>query len=141
MLISDSIPLLWLIYALMSLVVLGTGYMAVRFLPRLPRLVLVGAVAGALWMPTRFRLPLLEEGEFYSGFAPAVVVAGITFLQRDSGSMTALILLMLGVGLGVLAAVALWLLGRGAEPVKARDVPAERAERPPPSERREPVIG
>ncbi|PAU77961.1 hypothetical protein [Halomonas salipaludis] len=139
MLISDSIPLLWLIYALMSLVVLGTGYMAVRFLPRLPRLVLVGVVAGALWMPTRFRLPLLEEGEFYSGFAPAVVVAGITFLQRDGGSMaTAMILLVLGVGLGALAGVALWLLGRGGVKPEAQDAPAER---PSSSERREPVIG
>nr|WP_163502497.1 hypothetical protein [Halomonas socia] len=139
MLISDSIPLLWLIYALMSLMVLGTGYMAVRFLPRLPRLVIVGAVAGALWMPTRFRLPLIEEGEFYTGFAPAVVVAGITFLQRDGGTMaTALILLVLGVGLGTLAGVALWLLGRGGVEPEAQDAPAER---PSSSERREPVIG
>ncbi|APX93858.1 hypothetical protein BWR19_13435 [Halomonas sp. 1513] len=142
MLISDSMPLLWLIYAVLSLVVLATGYMAVRFLPRLPRLVIVGTVAGALWMPTRFRLPMLEEGEFYTGFAPAVVVAGITFLQRDGGTMTtALILLVLGIGLGAVAGVALWLLGRGGEPVEARKAPAERAERPPTSERREPVIG
>ncbi|SDL44245.1 hypothetical protein SAMN05192555_104229 [Franzmannia pantelleriensis] len=142
MLISDSMPLLWLIYAVLSLVVLATGYMAIRFLPRLPRLVIVGAVAGALWMPTRFRLPLIEEGEFYTGFAPAVVVAGITFLQRDGGTMTtALILLVLGVGLGAVAGVALWLLGRQRDEDGSQQAPAERAERPPSSERREPVIG
>ncbi|MDR5904858.1 hypothetical protein [Franzmannia qiaohouensis] len=142
MLISDSIPLLWLIYAVLSLVVLATGYMAIRFLPRLPRLVIVGAVAGALWMPTRFRLPLLEEGEFYSGFAPSVVIAGITFLQRDVSTMTtALILLVLGIGLGTLAGVALWWFGRGDAPVEARKSPPERPERPPATERREPVIG
>src|SRR5690554_1773680 len=98
MLISDSMPLLWLVYIVLSLVVLATGYMAIRFLPRLPRLVITGAVAGALWMPARFRLPLFEEGEFYTGFAPAVVVSGIAFLQRDGGTMSsALILLILGI--------------------------------------------
>ncbi len=40
MLISDSIPLLWLSYAALSLVVLVTGYLGLAFLPRLPRLVI-----------------------------------------------------------------------------------------------------
>lgn len=141
MLISDSMPLLWLIYALLSLVVLGTGYMAIRFLPRLPRLLVTGVVAGALWMPTRFRLPLLEEGEYYTGFAPAVVVSGIAFLQRDASAFsTALILLLLGVGLGAVIGVALWLVWR--RPVE-RDQPRSpsRPDKPANSERREPVIG
>ena len=142
MLISDSMPLLWLIYALLSLVVLATGYMAIRFLPRLPRLAIVGAVAGALWMPTRFRLPLLEEGEFYTGFAPSVVIAGITFLQRDVSTMTtALILLILGIALGTLAGVTLWWLGRDGAPAEASESPPKRPERPPSTQRREPVIG
>ena len=48
MLFSDSLPQLWLSYGVLSLVVLITGYLGLRLLPLLPRLVLVGVVAGGL---------------------------------------------------------------------------------------------
>ncbi|WP_217267789.1 MULTISPECIES: hypothetical protein [Halomonadaceae] len=132
MLVSDSMPLLWLIYALLSLVVLATGYMGVRFLPLLPRLALVGAVAGILWMPIRFRLPLVEEGEFYTGLAPAVLVGAISFLQRDGAMLSgAVALLLVAVTLGTAAGIGLWWLlrGREAPDVAERDERGERRKR------------
>jgi hypothetical protein len=83
MLISDSMSLLWLSYAVLSLLVLIAGYLALGFLPRLPRLVISWAVAGLMWVPARYSLPLLEQGESYHGMAPAVVVAGLSFLEGD----------------------------------------------------------
>ncbi|MFC3283420.1 hypothetical protein [Litchfieldella rifensis] len=146
MLISDSIPLLWLTYVLLSLVVLVTGYLGIRFLPFLPRLVITGMVAGSLWMPARFSLPLLEEGEFYTGLAPAVVVAGVSFLQHEGGAFaSAMTFLLVGVAIGAATGVALWVLwrrrgdndGNGAKKERA----PRRADKPATGKRREPVIG
>ncbi|EPC03259.1 hypothetical protein L861_04835 [Litchfieldella anticariensis FP35 = DSM 16096] len=146
MLISDSMPLLWLVYVLLSLVVLATGYMSIRFLPLLPRLMVTGVVAGALWMPARFSLPLLEEGEFYTGLAPAVVVAGVAFLQRDGGAFgTALTLLVIAMVIGAMTGAALWWLWRrrGEPDESKKEERAPRRSNQPASgnKRREPVIG
>ncbi|MFQ3786901.1 hypothetical protein [Halomonas sp. A29] len=108
MLTSDSMSLLWLTYLGLSLVVLLAGYLGLAFLPRLLRLPITWAVAGILWMPTRFRLPLVE-GEFYTGMAPAVVVAAVAFLERNSSVLISSGLLvvagaMLGVAVGILQA-------------------------------------
>ena len=109
MLISDSMPLLWLSYLALSLVVLATGYLAIRWLPRLPRFAITGLVAGVLWMPKGFTLAGLEGEAAYEGLAPAVVVSGIAFLQNDGEAFgSALTLLVLGAGLGVAAGVLLW---------------------------------
>jgi hypothetical protein len=106
MLTSDSMSLLWLTYLGLSLVVLLAGYLGLAFLPRMLRLPITWAVAGILWMPTRFRLPLVE-GEYYTGMAPAVVVAAVAFLERNASTLisTALLLAagaLLGLAIGVL---------------------------------------
>lgn len=116
MLASDSMSLLWLTYLGLSLVVLLAGYLGLAFLPRLLRLPLTWAVAGVLWMPTRFRLPLVE-GEYYTGMAPAIVVAAVAFLERNGAALISAGLLvaagaMLGVAVGILQ---VWLLRKNEE--------------------------
>ncbi len=122
MLTSDSMSLLWLTYLGLSLVILVTGYLGLAFLPRMLRLPITWAVAGLLWMPTRFRLPLIEEGEFYTGMAPAVVVATVAFLERNASVLMSSSLLvaagaLLGMAVGILQ---VWLL-------RSRDEPEENA--------------
>ncbi|RTR05226.1 hypothetical protein [Halomonas nitroreducens] len=148
MLISDSMSLLWLSYALLSLVVLGTGYLGLAFLPRLPRLVITWAVAGVMWVPASFRLPLMDEGEFYTGLAPAVVVAGLAFLEGDLGAMApALLLVAVAAGIGALVGLLLWRRGRHTARPAAHDESVEadassaRGRQEGGDERREPVIG
>lgn len=140
--ITDSMTLLWLSYGFLSLVVLVTGYLGLAFLPRLPRLVITWAVAGVMWMPARFQLPLLEEGDIYQGFAPAVTVAAVGFLEANAqASMPALLLTMAGGGMGVLIGLLLWWRGRHA----GAYVDMEEDEEPPEPrvrrQRREPKIG
>ncbi|WP_048307955.1 hypothetical protein [Halomonas sp. PR-M31] len=109
MLISDSMPLLWLSYLALSLFVLVTGYLGIRWLPRLPRFAITGLVAGLLWMPAGFTLSRIEGQDPYEGLAPAVVVSGIAFLQNASKTFgSALVLLLLGAGLGIALGALLW---------------------------------
>jgi hypothetical protein len=122
MLTSDSMSLLWLTYLGLSLVVLIAGYLGLAFLPRMLRLPITWAVAGIMWMPTRFRLPLIEEGEFYTGMAPAVVVATVAILERNASVLMSSGLLvaagaLLGMAVGILQ---VWLL-------RTNDVPEEGA--------------
>ncbi|MDR5858121.1 hypothetical protein FZZ93_01550 [Halomonas eurihalina] len=113
MLISDSISLLWLSYGVLSLVVLGTGYLGLAFLPRLPRLVITWAVAGVMWVPSSFSTPLNDAGDAYTGMAPAVVVGGLAFLEKDGGTMaSALLLVAVAAALGGLLGLLLWRRGR-----------------------------
>lgn len=142
MLISDSMALLWLTYIVLSLVVLGSGYLGLAFLPRLPRLVITWMVAGVMWMPSRFRLPLLEEGEFYTGFAPAVMVAGVALLERNTAAMVpAAILVAVGALAGGAAGVAIWWRGRRRDDTHDTQTQHRTATSPPDDKRREPVIG
>lgn len=114
MLISDSMSLLWLSYAVLSVLVLIAGYLGLGFLPRLPRLVISWAVAGVMWVPARYTLPLLEQGESHHGMAPAVVVAGLSFLEGDrSAFAAALFVLAVAAAAGAACGVLLWRLGRG----------------------------
>jgi len=164
MLFSDSLPQLWLSYGVLSLVVLVTGYLGVRLLPLLPRLVLVGVVAGGLWMVAPFSLPLLQPGETYSGLAPAIVVMAVGVLQRDGGQVAgAFPLLLVGAAVGAALGVLAWRLlrrrrddgdddrgsgkrastppGRSAPPRRS-SAPAKRGDsRRKPGGRREPVVG
>lgn len=148
MLISDSISLLWLVYVLLSLVVLLTGYLGLAFLPRLPRLVITWLVAGVMWTPAHFRLPLLEEGEFYSGFAPAVVVAAVALFEGNGAAfMLTAVLVAVGAGLGVLVGLLLWWRGRHRDTRDENDYVDMEDEAPAGSrrggrgERQEPMIG
>lgn len=148
MLISDSISLLWLVYVVLSLVVLLTGYLGLAFLPRLPRLVITWLVAGVMWTPAHFRLPLLEEGEFYSGFAPAAVVAAVALLEGNGAAlMPAAVLVAVGAGLGVLVGLLLWWRGRHRDSLDDDDYVDMDDEAPAAPrrggrrERQEPMIG
>ncbi|WP_111412430.1 hypothetical protein [Billgrantia lactosivorans] len=159
MLTSDSMSLLWLTYLGLSLVVLVTGYLGLAFLPRLLRLPITWMVAGILLVPTRFRLPLVEEGEFHTGLAPAVVVAAVAFLERNGPVlMTSGLLVaagaLLGIAVGILQA---WWFRTAATPgEEAREKSGQddtqqhnnsrrddrRGEQPHrPRKRREPKIG
>ena len=148
MLMSDSMPLLWLVYVVLSLVVLLTGYLGLGFLPRLPRLMMTWAVAGVMWTPSHFRLPLLEEGEFYSGFAPAVMVAAVAFLENNRETfLPVALLVVVGAGVGALLGLLLWWRGRhrrthGQDQYVDMDDDAPTASgRRDSGERQEPVIG
>lgn len=142
MLLSDSMALLWLTYIVLSLVVLGSGYLGLAFLPRLPRLIITWMVAGVMWMPSRFRLPLLEEGEYYTGFAPAVMVAGVAMLERNAASMVpAAILVMVGALAGGAAGVAVWWRGRRVDDRHDTRAPDRNASPERTGKRREPMIG
>ncbi|AJY50202.1 MULTISPECIES: hypothetical protein [Halomonadaceae] len=141
MLFANSTSLLWLSYYGLSLLVIVAVYFALTFLPRLPRLVLTWAVAGAIWAPASFRLPLIEEGEFYTGWAPSAMVAAVGFLENNGSALRGgLMWLVLGMALGALIGVALWWWRRSsnAEYVTQEEEPNDDQ---PPSRRREPVIG
>lgn len=137
MLLSNSLPQLWLIYGLLSLVVLVTGHLGIRFLPRLPRWVITGVVAGIIWMPASYSLTTLDQAEAHAGIAPAVVVTAVAVLQGKGASLAAL-LLVVGAALGALLGVGVWRLLRRPPAPKVNA-----AERPEASshERQEPVIG
>ncbi|WNL41146.1 hypothetical protein RN347_10925 [Halomonas sp. PAMB 3264] len=119
MLFTGSMSLLWLSYYGVSLVVLLAVYFALSFLPRLPRLVLTWGVAGAMWIPARFSLPLIEENEFYTGWAPAAMVSAVGFLEHSASALWGgLVWLLIGIALGACAGVALWWVRRPAAPTK-----------------------
>ena len=141
MLFANSTPLLWLSYYGLSLLVVVAVYFALTFLPRLPRLVLTWMVAGAIWAPATFRLPLIEEGEFYTGWAPSAMVAAVGFLENNGAALRGgLMWLVLGMALGALIGVALWWWRRPGddEYVAQEEESADESESP---RRREPVIG
>lgn len=162
MLISDSMSLLWLSYIGLSLIVLVSGYLGLAFLPRLLRLPITLLVAGMLWMPTRFHLPLIEEGEFYTGLAPAVVVATVALLDKNgavflsagllviAGALLGLALGILGVWRGQKRSVSEQDAGAGAAAEKStsrmqnnndRRRELGRKQQPGPRQRQEPKIG
>jgi hypothetical protein len=141
MLFANSTPLLWLSYYGLSLLVIIAVYFAFTFLPRLPRLVLTWMVAGAIWAPATFRLPLIEEGEFYTGWAPSAMVAAVGFLENNGAALRGgLMWLVLGMALGALIGVALWWWRRPGddEYVVQEEESADESESP---RRREPMIG
>jgi hypothetical protein len=135
--------LLWLTYYGISILVLGAVYLAFAFLPRLPRLLLTWAIGGAMWMPASFVLPLVEEGEFYTGWAPSAMVAAVGVLEKDSSAVGGLLWLLAGVVLGSLIGIALWWWRRpyrqGDDHTPSTAADPKSAEHSP--RRREPVVG
>lgn len=142
MLFENSTSLLWLSYYGLSLLVIVAVYFALIFLPRLPRLVLTWAVAGAIWAPAGFRLPLIEEGEFYTGWAPSAMVAAVGFLENNGAALRGgLMWLVLGMALGALVGVALWWWRRPSDADYVTQQEEDDDSVQPPPRRREPVIG
>ena len=140
MLFANSMSLLWLTYYGISLLVVVAIYFALTFLPRLPRLVVTWGMAGAMWAPAMFRLPLIEEGEFYTGWAPAAMVAAVGFLEHDVSALRgSLLCLVAGITIGVVVGVALWWWRRPTSAPPAKRV-KEVEEDPQPTRRREPVM-
>ncbi|MGM0520884.1 MAG: hypothetical protein ACQEQ6_02245 [Pseudomonadota bacterium] len=146
MLFADSMSLLWLTYYGVSLLVLVAVYFALALLPRLPRLVLTWGIAGAMWTPARFRLPLVEEGEFYTGWAPSAMVAAVGVIESNASALRAgLMWLLLGVILGALVGGALWWWRRstaGVREEKDNDATPDEPQATPrqATPRREPVL-
>ena len=142
MLFENSTSLLWLSYYGLSLLVIVAVYFALIFLPRLPRLVLTWAVAGAIWAPAGFRLQLIEEGEFYTGWAPSAMVAAVGFLENNGAALRGgLMWLVLGMALGALVGVALWWWRRPGDADYVTQQEEDDDSVQPPPRRREPVIG
>nr|WP_299244494.1 hypothetical protein [uncultured Halomonas sp.] len=140
MLISDSMPLLWLSYLALSLFVLVTGYLGIRWLPQLPRFAITGLVAGVLWMPAGFTLSRVEGQAAHEGLAPAVVVSGIAFLQNAPKAFgSALVLLLLGAGLGIALGALLWGWLRQRRSGAEQDKEGQRSPATS-SQRRDPVV-
>lgn len=140
MLFADSMSLLWLSYYGLSLLVVLAIYFALAWLPRLPRLVITWGMGGVMWMPANYRLPLVEEGEFYTGWAPSAMVAAVAFFEHSaSGLRNGLLWAILGIALGACVGIALWWWRR---PMPVEEAPARRqsVEEPQPVRRREPVI-
>ncbi|MDN6321584.1 MAG: hypothetical protein L0J73_02775 [Halomonas sp.] len=141
MLFADSSSLLWLSYYGLSLVVIVAVYFAFVVLPRLPRLVLTWAIAGAIWAPATFRLPLIDEGEFYTGWAPAAMVAAVGFLENNGAALrSGLMWLVLGIALGALIGVAVWWWRRPGEDDVVAQEDEHTNDTPQPRRRRDPVI-
>lgn len=140
MLFTNSMSLLWLSYYGFSVLVLVATYFALAWLPRLPRLIVTWCVAGAMWVPARFHLPLIEEGEFYTGWAPAAMVSAVAFLEHNTTALRGgLLWLIFGMALGACVGIALWWWRRPlATPASSPRRQVE--EDPQPSRRREPVI-
>ena len=116
MMISDSLPQMWLIYFGLAAVVLFTGYMAVRILPRFLRWILVGGIAGMIAVPTSFHVTASVAEDAYTGLAPAIVAFAVSVVQKDGGGMaSAFGMLVLGIGAGVVLGLVIWWLGRGRE--------------------------
>ncbi|MFC0269692.1 hypothetical protein [Kushneria aurantia] len=129
MLISDSMPLLWLIWFVLSLIVLVFGYFAISFIPRLPRWLITAMVAGCLWMPAHFTVPGPESELGYSGWAPALVVAAVGVLQRNSAQLFYAGSLMLAGAALCMLLVALWCYRRGGDNDNDNDKGASRGRR------------
>lgn len=140
MLISDSMPLLWLSYFALSLVVLVAGYLAIRWLPRLPRFAITGLVAGLIWMPASFTLPRVEGQAAHEGMAPAVVISGITFLKHDSEAFGS-VLLLLGAGLGIALGALLWGWLRQRRSGVEKESAGQDHPQATPAPRRDPMVG
>ncbi|ART64134.1 hypothetical protein [Kushneria marisflavi] len=153
MLISDSIPLLWLCWFVLSVAVLVFGYFAISFLPRLPRWLVTGAVAGLLWMPAFFSVPGPQSELGYSGWAPSLVVTAVGFLQHNGGQILfGGALMAIGAVLGMLVTFFIGRRGRhdhddddrsgnarNRDSRDDRDVSRQRRESAP--ARREPSLG
>lgn len=144
MLVEESMSLLWASYYAISLLVFVAVYLTFIILPRFLRLLLTWIIAGAMWAPARFSLPLVEEGEFYTGWAPAAMVAAVGFLENNTSAFKeGLLWLLMGVTLGALIGLAIWWLRRRSPDARAdaaSQAPTQAEEDTKGPQRQEPVL-
>jgi len=144
MLVEESMSLLWASYYGISLLVFVAVYLTLIILPRFFRLLLTWMVAGAMWAPARFSLPLVEEGEFYTGWAPSAMVTAVGFLEGNSSAFKeGLLWLLIGISLGALIGLALWWVRRPLSTVESdtsAESPRQSRQDAPASPRQEPVL-
>ena len=97
-----------------------------------------------MWAPARFRLPLVEEGEFYTGWAPAAMVAAVGFLEDNASAFReGLVRLLMGATLGDLIGLAVWRLRRPSTDTRAAaasKAPTQAEEDTKGPQRQEPVL-
>lgn len=107
MLLSNSLPVLWLYYALLSLIVLVAGYFAIGFLPRLLRWTITGLVAGIIWTPWVFNIAATHDSPAYTGLAPAIINVAMDVLAHRGGISFIVLLIggLIGAVLGATLAV------------------------------------
>ena len=140
MLVFDSLPILWMQYLAVSLIVLVTGWFGTRWLPKALQGTLVGMVAGLCWMPWGFYETATATDDSFGGVAPAIIIAAVDVLRHRMGS--ALLVTVLAAGIG--AAVG-WLFGSwyASRSMLKRRHASSSGERPTSSsryERREPTL-
>ena len=144
MLVEESMSLLWVSYYVISLLVFVAVYLTFIILPRFLRLLLTWVIAGAMWAPARFSLPLVEESEFYTGWAPAAMVAAVGFLENNTSAFReGLLWLLMGVTLGALIGLAIWWLRRpspGIDTNAASKATSQAEEDTKGPQRQEPVL-
>ncbi|MGJ8525584.1 hypothetical protein LMG33818_001312 [Halomonadaceae bacterium LMG 33818] len=114
MLLSNSLPLLWLYYAILSLIVLVAGYFAIGFLPRLLRWTITGLVAGIIWTPWIFNIAATHDSPAYTGLAPAVINVAMDVLAHRGG--TSFIVLLVGAVIGAVLGATLAVRTRKSKP-------------------------
>lgn len=144
MLVEESMSLLWASYYGISLLVFVAVYLTLVILPRFFRLLLTWMVAGAMWAPARFSLPLVEEGEFYTGWAPSAMVTAVGFLEGNTSAFKeGLLWLLIGISLGALMGLALWWVRRPSSTVESdtsAESPRQSHQDASASPRQEPVL-
>ncbi|WP_414500853.1 MULTISPECIES: hypothetical protein [unclassified Zymobacter] len=102
--VLNSLPTLWMLYLVLSLIVLIMGWLGTRWLPRTLQWVLVGIVAGVCWMPWSFHETATVTDDSFSGVAPAIIVAMMDVMRHRASTALLVVLLaaIIGGAVGVL---------------------------------------
>lgn len=135
----NSLPTLWMLYFVLSIIVLITGWLGTRWLPSIVRWALVGMVAGLCWMPWSFHESATVTEGSYSGTAPAIIVAMMDVMRHRTGSALLAVLLAAIIGGAVGVLFASW-RARRADTSHHDDTPAAEKGAHGKSERREPTL-
>jgi len=108
--------LLWLYYAILSLIVLVAGYFAIGFLPRLLRWTITGLVAGIIWTPWVFNIAATHDSPAYTGLAPAIINVAMDILAHRGG--ISFVVLLIGAVIGAVLGATLAVRTRKSKPAR-----------------------